>query len=44
MLIERNASGDKDKARTLLTEAIAMYRELGMPSFLEMAEALLQEL
>ncbi|NQU07290.1 MAG: tetratricopeptide repeat protein, partial [Candidatus Abyssubacteria bacterium] len=44
MLIERNASGDKEKARTLLTETIATYRELGMPSFLEMAEALLQEL
>ena len=44
MLIERNAAGDRDKARPLLTEATATYRELGMPSFLEMAEALLQEL
>jgi tetratricopeptide (TPR) repeat protein len=42
MLIERNAPGDKEKARTLLTEATATYRELGMPSFLENAEELLK--
>ncbi|UCD56433.1 MAG: hypothetical protein JSV16_11425, partial [Candidatus Hydrogenedentota bacterium] len=41
MLIERNAPGDKEKARTLLTEAIAMYRHIGMPKHLEMAESLL---
>jgi len=29
MLIERNAPGDKEKARELLNEAIAMYREIG---------------
>lgn len=39
-LTERNESGDKDKARSLLTEAIATYRELGMPTFLENAEEL----
>jgi tetratricopeptide (TPR) repeat protein len=44
MLIERNKSGDKEKARTLLTEATATYRELGMPTFLENAEELLGSL
>jgi tetratricopeptide (TPR) repeat protein len=44
MLIDRNAPGDRDKARQLLTEAIAMYRHIGMPKHVEMAEALLGEL
>ena len=44
MLIERNGPGDKEKARTLLTEAITMYREIGMPKHLEMAEELLAEI
>jgi tetratricopeptide (TPR) repeat protein len=44
MLMERNESGDKEKAKTLLTEATASYRELGMPTFLEGAEALLGKL
>ena len=44
MLIERDAPGDRDKAFRLLTEAIAVYRELGMPKHVEMAEALLSEL
>jgi tetratricopeptide (TPR) repeat protein len=43
MLIDRNAPGDRDKARELLTEAIAMYRRIGMPKHIEMAEALLRE-
>jgi tetratricopeptide (TPR) repeat protein len=51
MLIDRNAPGDpstgsgrdRDKARELLTEAIAMYRRIGMPKHIEMAEALLSE-
>jgi hypothetical protein len=43
MLIDRNAPGDRDKARELLTEAIAMYRRIGMPKHIEMAEALLGE-
>lgn len=34
MLIERNKSIDRDKTRILLTEAIAIYRELGVPTFL----------
>jgi len=43
MLIDRDAPGDRDKARELLTEAIAMYRRIGMPKHIEMAEALLRE-
>jgi class 3 adenylate cyclase/tetratricopeptide (TPR) repeat protein len=44
MLIDRDGPGDRDKARELLTEAIAMYRQIGMPKHHEMAEALLGEL
>jgi tetratricopeptide (TPR) repeat protein len=44
MLIDRNAPGDRDKARELLTEAIAMYRRIGMPKHVEMAQALLSQL
>ena len=40
MLIERDESGDRDKARQLLGEAIDGYRALGMPRHLEMAEEL----
>ncbi len=42
MLIDRNASGDRDKARTLLGEAIDMYQQIGMPRHLEMANELLK--
>ena len=42
MLIERSAVGDQDKARTLLGEAIEMYRAIGMPKHLEMVEGMLQ--
>ena len=38
MLIDRNAPGDRDKARTLLSEAVEMYRTIGMPKHLEMTE------
>jgi tetratricopeptide (TPR) repeat protein len=44
MLIERDGPGDKEKARTLLTEAISMYREIGMPRHLDMAEKLMKRL
>jgi len=44
MLIDRDAPGDRDKARELLTEAIEMYRRVGMPRHVEIAEALLAEL
>jgi len=43
MLIDRDGPGDRVKARELLTEAIAMYRRIGMPKHVEMAEALLRE-
>jgi class 3 adenylate cyclase/tetratricopeptide (TPR) repeat protein len=43
MLIDRDAPGDRDKARELLTEAVAMYRRIGMPKHVEMAQALLSE-
>jgi tetratricopeptide (TPR) repeat protein len=43
MLLERNAPGDREKARTLLEEAIEMYRRIGMPKHIEIAEALLLE-
>jgi len=41
MLIDRDAPGDREKAHELLTEAVAMYRRIGMPKHVEMAEALL---
>jgi tetratricopeptide (TPR) repeat protein len=44
MLIDRDAPGDSDRAREFLTEAIAMYRRIGMPKHVEMAEALLSQL
>ena len=43
MLIDRDGPDDRAKARELLTEAIAMYRGIGMPKHVEMAEALLGE-
>jgi len=43
MLIDRNAPGDRDKAFQLLTEAIAMYRQIGMPKHVDMAEEMLSE-
>ena len=38
MLLDRGEPGDRDKARTLLGEATEMYRTIGMPKHLEMAE------
>jgi tetratricopeptide (TPR) repeat protein len=43
MLIDRAQPGDRDKARELLTEAVAMYRQMGMPKHVEMAERMLRE-
>ena len=40
MLLDRDESGDRDKAAELLTEAMARYRELGMPKHLAMTESL----
>ncbi|MBI2913244.1 MAG: AAA family ATPase [Chloroflexi bacterium] len=43
MLIDRDGPGDREKALRLLTEAIAMYWQIGMPKHVEMAEAILSE-
>jgi hypothetical protein len=43
MLLDRNAPGDREKARQLLTEAIGMYQQLGMPKHMELAESMLVE-
>ena len=43
MLIDRDGPGDRDKAFRLLTEAGAMYRKIGMPKHVEMAEEMLGE-
>ena len=44
MLLDRNAPGDRERARTLLGEAIEMYRTIGMPKHLEIAERMLGRL
>ena len=41
MLLERGARGDREKARTLLTEALESYVQIEMPRHIEMARALL---
>ena len=41
MLIDRDSPGDRDKARQLLEEAIAMYRRIGMPKHVDVAEGML---
>jgi len=43
ILIDRDGPGDREKARQFLTEAIAIYRRIGMPKHVEMAQALLGE-
>ena len=44
MLVDRNAAGDRDKARTMLTEAVEMYEQIGMPRHIEMAKDTLKSL
>ena len=44
MLLDRDAAGDRDKARTLLGEAIDQYRTIGMPKHLAMAEGMLKSI
>ena len=41
MLIDRAASGDREKAQTLLREALETYTQIGMPRHIEMTRALL---
>ena len=41
MLKDRAAAGDREKAQTLLSEALETYTHIGMPRHIEMARALL---
>ena len=41
MLLDRGASGDREKARTLLSEALETYTHIGMPRHIEITRALL---
>jgi hypothetical protein len=41
-LLDRGGSGDLERARSLVAEAIAEYRRIGMPRHVAMAEELLQ--
>ncbi len=43
MLLASNRPGDREKARELLTEAVAMYCKIGMPRHVEIAERMLRE-
>ena len=44
MLTERDGAGDRDRARALRSEAIEMYRRLGIPRHLDIAERMLNDL
>ena len=41
MLIDRAASGDREKAQTLLNEALQSYRHIGMPRHVEITTTLM---
>jgi tetratricopeptide (TPR) repeat protein len=41
MLMDRAAPGDREKAQTLLAEALESYTQIGMPRHIEMTQALL---
>ena len=43
MLLTRGDPGDADRARNLIEQALAMYRELGMETYAARASALAQE-
>jgi hypothetical protein len=40
MLMDRAASGDREKAQTLVSEALETYTRIGMPRHIEMARML----
>ena len=42
MLLDRNAPGDREKARTMLGEVVEMYGAIGMPRHLEIAREMLK--
>jgi len=44
MLNDRAAKDDREKARTLLSEALATYTQIGMPRHIEMTHALLEQI
>jgi eukaryotic-like serine/threonine-protein kinase len=44
LLMERAASGDREKARKLLDQALARYADIGMPRHSEMAQTLVKRL
>jgi hypothetical protein len=41
MLLDRAATGDREKAQMLLNEALHSYQRIGMPRHVEMTQALL---
>ena len=41
MLLERDGPGDRDEATRMATEAVDLYRRMGMPRHLELAAGLL---
>jgi hypothetical protein len=41
MLMNRAAQGDREKAQTLLSEALGTYEQIGMPRHIEMTQKLL---
>ena len=43
MLLDRGASGDRGKARTLLSDALQSYTQIGMPRHVEMARGRLPQ-
>ena len=43
MLIDRAASGDREKAQTLLREALESYTQIGMPRHIDLAQTLLDQ-
>ncbi len=44
MLINRAGSGDREKARTMLGEALESYTNIGMPRHIEMTQALIGQI
>ena len=43
MLLDRNTAGDRDRARSLLEQAVPVYRRIGMPRHEELTRALLTQ-
>ena len=41
MLIDRAAPGDREKARTLIREALQSYTQIGMPQHVKLAQSLI---